>query len=119
MSRRTAVVLLLGTFAILAIVLTTMWVRGLDAGYLCGRGLEPAPIDHLPVDVIPEGGGGSWSWWPTGITCSFPTENGGRFLVHPNSSLSAVLVAAVVTGSAGVALLLAPALFVSKRSRRS
>jgi len=104
----------LGCFVVLGIVLAVNWRQGLDADYMCQQFSHP-----LTASVIGEGGRGSWSWWPTGITCSYPTEQGGRFVTTPDPSLSAVLVAAAVTALAGIALVVATAMTASEGSRRS
>jgi hypothetical protein len=116
MSRRIAVaaVVSLGCFAVLVIVLTVNWQRGLDADYLCQQLVQP-----LPADVIGEGGRGAWAWWPTGVTCSYSTEGGGRFVTGPDPALSVVLVAAAVTAVASITLVVVTVVAASKGSKRS
>jgi hypothetical protein len=89
---------LLGVIA-LAPVAGSLFAQSRNPGYSCLQSDGPFDLSK----VVPEGGTGEWTWWPTGLTCRYPTKSGGQFVVGPAPVLSVALAAGSVLLVGGLA----------------
>ncbi len=88
----------LGAIALLPVA-GSLLAQSRNPDYSCLQ--APGPFDLSKV--VPEGGTGEWTWWPTGLTCRYPTKSGGQFVVGPAPVLSVALAAGSVLLVGGLA----------------
>lgn len=86
-----------------AIVFTPL----LFEAYQVGRGSDGCPYRSFDVPwdstYALEGVHGGFSWWPTGLTCTFPINTGGEYVVHPDPAQSVQLIVAIVLAVVAIA----------------
>ena len=97
---------------VIAIMLVGQWYPNRNPDYSCLQTVPPGRIDGFLLEATT----GSWSWWPTGLICHYPTTSGGIVSVGPGLGLSIELALSVATGAAAIALL---ARFAIRRRRGS
>ena len=110
-TRGSSLLALGGVFALLVAV--TLFFPLLFEAYQVGRGSDGCAYRtfDIPWDSTwaLEAVHGGFSWWPTGLTCSFPLTTGGEYVVRPPVSQSIAFVVALVTGLLGTTALLVAA----------
>lgn len=106
MRRANGVVGVIGLGGVIALlVAVTLFLPLLVEWYQVARGSDGCVYRwfDIPWDSTwnLEGVHGGFSWWPTGLTCSFPLSTGGEYVVSPPVAQSIAFVTAIVAGSLG------------------
>ena len=98
------------TLLIVAIVTTAMlfsqWYLNRNPDYSCLQTSPPGKVDNFLVEATT----GSWSWWPTGLICHYPTAAGGMVSIGPGFALSVDLAVSIAAAGTAVALFVRRAL---------
>jgi ABC-type Fe3+ transport system permease subunit len=95
-----AAITLLIVAIVTAIMLVSQWYPNRNPDYSCLQTVPPGKLDSFH----PEATTGSWSWWPTGLSCHYPTTTGGIVSAGPGIGLSIELALSFATGVAAIAL---------------
>jgi hypothetical protein len=82
-----------------AAMLVSQWYPSRNPDYSCLQTVPPGKLDGFLLEATT----GSWSWWPTGLICHYPTTNGGIVSAGPGIGLSIELALSVATGAAAIA----------------
>jgi hypothetical protein len=101
----TVISFVLAAIAVLVLMIDGWPSREPDA--LCD--LRAAELDGATLGLNTAVAGmasGTWTWWPTGLTCRYLRLDGGYLMVSPNPLLSIALVIAVVGVVIGITLLI-------------
>jgi hypothetical protein len=116
-SRRTTpygAITLLVVAIVTAIMLVSQWYPNRNPDYSCLQTVPPGKLDGFLLEATT----GSWSWWPTGLSCDYPTTTGGIVSAGPGVGLSLELALSVVTGAAAIVLFVRFALHRRRSARQ-
>jgi len=97
-----------GVIALFGLVVLAIfaWLQR-NPDYSCIERLTSLDSTALGIDPGSLGPiSGSWSWWPTGVTCIYPSASNGVIAVGPPPGLTVLLVATLVALSLVIALVI-------------